>query len=103
MPRAVVWLGLILVAAQAAAGENWTQYRGPSGEGHSDSTGLPLEWSETNHVRWKTPIHDKGWSSPVIWGRQIWLTTAKADGTQMFAVCVDRSSGRIIHDRKIFD
>jgi hypothetical protein len=94
---------LALVAPIAAAGENWPQFRGPSGDGHSDSTGLPLSWSETENVAWKTPIHDRGWSSPVVWQDQIWLTTATADGHQMFAVCVDRQSGKIVHDLKIFD
>ena len=94
---------LALVAPVAAAGENWPQFRGPSGDGHSDATGLPLSWSETENVAWKTPIHDRGWSSPVVWQDQIWLTTATADGHQMFAVCVDRQSGKIVHDLKIFD
>ena len=96
---------LLLLGCQPVAGgtENWPQFRGPNGCGRSDSARVPTRWSESENVAWKTPIHDKGWSSPVVWGDQIWLTTAKADGTQMFAVCVDRSSGRIIHDRKIFD
>jgi outer membrane protein assembly factor BamB len=84
-------------------GENWPQFRGPDANGQSDSTGLPTTWSETEHVQWKTPIHDRGWSSPVIWGNQIWLTTAKEDGTQLFAVCVDKNSGKILHDIKLFD
>jgi outer membrane protein assembly factor BamB len=89
--------------AAAAAGENWPQYRGPHADGHSDATGLPLTWSEKENVVWKTAIHDKGWSSPVVWGDQVWMTTAKADGTQMFAVCVDRKSGEVLHDLKVFD
>jgi outer membrane protein assembly factor BamB len=94
---------IALLAPVAAAGENWPQFRGPSGDGHSDATGLPLSWSETENIAWKTPIHDRGWSSPVVWQDQIWLTTATADGHQMFAVCVDRESGKIVHDLKIFD
>ena len=72
-------------------------------DGHADAVGLPVTWSEKENVVWKTPIHDKGWSSPVIWGDQIWMTTAKADGTQMFAVCVDREDGRFDFDLKVFD
>jgi len=87
----------------ASAGENWPQFRGPGGDGHSDATGLPLKWSETENVAWKTPIHDRGWSSPVVWGNQIWVTTATADGRRLFAVCVDRRSGKIVHDVKLFD
>ena len=86
----------------AFAGENWPQYRGPHEDGHADAVGLPVTWSEKENVVWKTAIHDKGWSSPVIWGEQIWMTTAKADGTQMFAVCVDRKTA-IRFDLKVFD
>jgi outer membrane protein assembly factor BamB len=94
---------LLLVAHAALAGDNWPQLRGPHANGHSDATGLPTTWSETEHVKWKTPIHDRGWSSPVIWGNQIWMTTAKEDGTQLFAICVDKNMGRVLHDIKLFD
>jgi outer membrane protein assembly factor BamB len=86
-----------------AAGDNWPGFRGPDGNGLSDSTGLPITWSEKQNIVWKTAIHDKGWSSPVVWGDQVWLTTALEDGTQQFAVCVDRNSGKVIHDIKLFD
>ncbi len=62
----------------------------------------PLTWSETENIAWKTPIHDRGWSSPVIWGTQIWLTTATEDGKRLFAVCVDQDSGSVTHDVKVF-
>jgi outer membrane protein assembly factor BamB len=84
-------------------GENWPQFRGPDGQGHSDATRLPVTWSESEHIRWKTPIHDRGWSSPVVWGDQIWLTTATPEGTKLFAVCIDMATGRIVHDIKVFD
>ncbi|HEY2951923.1 MAG TPA: PQQ-binding-like beta-propeller repeat protein [Verrucomicrobiae bacterium] len=83
--------------------ENWPQFRGPNGDGHADTRGLPLNWSETNNVKWKTPIHGRSWSSPVIWGKQIWLTTATDDGKQLFAVCVDRDTGKIVQDLKVFE
>ena len=82
---------------------NWPQFRGPSGDGHALASNLPLTWSETNNIVWKTPIHDSGWSSPVIWGEQVWVTTATADGKTLFAVCVDRNSGKVVHDLKVFD
>ena len=94
---------ILAIVSPLAAGENWPQFRGPSGDGHSDATGLPLTWSETENVVWKTTIHDRGWSSPVVWQDQVWMTTATADGHQMFAVCVDRESGKIVHDIKVFD
>jgi outer membrane protein assembly factor BamB len=54
-------------------------------------------------VAWKTPIHDRGWSSPVIWGDQVWLTTATGDGHRLFAVCVDKDTGEVVHDVHVFD
>ena len=68
--------------AAGARGQQWNQFRGPNGDGMSEATGLPVEFGESSRVRWKTAIHDEGWSSPVIWGDQIWLTAACADGSQ---------------------
>lgn len=98
MRNAALFSAVVLWATLAAAGENWPQFRGPHGDGHSDATGLPLEWSETENVVWKTPIRGRGWSSPVIWGDQVWMTTATEDGRKMFALCVDRAGGKIVHD-----
>src|SRR5262245_37694073 len=54
----------------------WPQFRGPDGQGHSTEQGLPVEWSEQKNVAWKTPVPGRGWSSPVIGGGRVWLTTA---------------------------
>ena len=94
---------VLLLTVSIDAGENWPRYRGPSGDGMSAATGLPVEWSETEHAKWKTPIHSKAWSSPVIWDKQIWLTSATPDGTQLFALCVDRESGKIVRDLLVFE
>ena len=94
---------LAFLVATAFAGDNWPQFRGPAGDGHATARDLPVEWSESKNVRWKTEIHDKGWASPVIWNDQIWLTTAKADGTEMYVICVDRKSGKVLHDIKLFE
>jgi outer membrane protein assembly factor BamB len=94
---------LVALASSAGAGDNWPRFHGPNGDCRSDATGLPLKWSESENVVWKTSIHDKGWSSPVVWGKQVWMTTAREDGKEMFAVCVDRDTGKIVHDLKIFD
>jgi outer membrane protein assembly factor BamB len=94
---------VLLTSAIARAGDNWPEFRGPSGNGHSDAVGLPIRWGEAENIKWKMAIHDKGWSSPVIWGNQIWLTTATIDGKKLFAVCVDRESGKILHDLTLFE
>ncbi len=54
---------------------DWPQWRGPTGQGHAEGR-LPLTWSETENIAWKTPLPGRGWSSPVIEGNRVWLTTA---------------------------
>ncbi len=82
---------------------NWPDYRGPRRDGVSEVANLPLRWSETLNVRWKMLIHGRGWSSPVIWGKQVWLTTATEDGKVLSVLCIDRDSGQILLDRKLFE
>src|SRR5947209_6655397 len=96
-------LGLVFSLQTAQAVDNWPQFRGPTGDGVSDATGLPVTWSETENVKWKTPVHGKAWSSPVIWGDQVWMTTATPDGHELFAVCLDKQTGKIMYDLKLFD
>jgi outer membrane protein assembly factor BamB len=97
----------ILVTAigctMSLANEQWSQFRGPEGNGHINTTSLPLEWSENKNISWKTAIHDRGWSSPVIWNNQIWMTTATKNGKKIFAVCVDKETGKILYDIHVFD
>ena len=85
------------------ANEQWSQFRGPEGNGHINTTSVPLEWSEKKNISWKTAIHDRGWSSPVIWNNQIWMTTATKNGTKTFAICVDKVTGKILHNIHVFD
>ncbi|MEZ6072024.1 MAG: PQQ-binding-like beta-propeller repeat protein [Pirellulales bacterium] len=88
--------------APAVAQSNWPQFRGPDGQGHADAAQLPVTWSEDEHVTWKTPIPGTGWSSPVIWDGQIWMTTATDEGRSLRAVCVDSQSGEVLHDVEVF-
>ncbi|MBX3443321.1 MAG: PQQ-binding-like beta-propeller repeat protein [Planctomyces sp.] len=104
-------------AASAGADDDyWNQFRGPRGDGASTSTDLPTTFSEGSpEIDWKTPLPGRAWSSPVIWGRQIWLTNAPeiADGADgetridppivLSAVCLDLDSGRVVHDLPLFE
>ena len=85
------------------ANEQWSQFRGHFGNGIIKSTSAPINWSENTNIDWKTPIHDRGWSSPVIWNNQIWMTTATKEGNKMYAICVNKLSGKIEHDIHVFD
>lgn len=66
-----------LLAPIALAEQTWPQFRGPDGQGHTNEATLPLTWSESEHVAWKTPLPGRGWSSPVFADGRIWLTTAE--------------------------
>ena len=87
---------------------DWPDYRGPWHNGHvsapgeSKPLGLPIRWSEYENVKWKTPIPHRGWSTPVILGGQIWLTTATTNGQDFFAICVDAASGKTLLNEKLF-
>jgi outer membrane protein assembly factor BamB len=80
---------------------NWTHFRGTNLNGIAESENIPLKWDDSV-IKWKTEIHDKGHSSPVVYKNQIWLTTGKPDGKELYAVCFDFKTGKIIFDIKVF-
>ena len=91
-----------LILTLLAMAEDWPQFRGPGGQGHSSATDLPYEWSESTHVRWKSAVPGLGWSSPAIVGDRIWLTTATDNGYSLRALCLDRRTGRTLRDVEVF-
>ncbi len=99
-PRLALLLSLTVHAAFAA--DNWPQFRGPSGDGRSDASGLPTEFGEGKNVKWKAPVHGKAWSSPVVWGNQVWVTTATEDGKSLGVMCLDKETGKVLHDKELF-
>src|SRR5262245_40454168 len=105
----LLFLGLVLLAILGSTVRaDWPEFRGPCGDGHVSApgnlkpVGLPLHWSETNNIKWKTEIPHKGWSTPVVMGGQVWLTTATEDGHDFFAICVDAETGKIRFNEKLF-
>lgn len=98
----------LALLSEPAVRADWPEFRGPWGDGHASAPGdtkpigLPLRWSETNNVKWKTPIPERGWSTPVVLSGQVWLTTATVDGHDFFAICVDADTGRITFNEKLF-
>ena len=98
-----MWLSIILPLLSAGArGEEWPQFRGPKGQGHSTEHGLPLHWNETKNIVWKIPIEGKGWSSPVVKKKRIWLTTATEEGRSLRVICVDREKGQVLYNVEVF-
>jgi outer membrane protein assembly factor BamB len=96
--------GLVFSIARA----DWPEFRGPHGNGHvaaadgSEPIGLPLQWSESENVRWKRAIPHRGWSTPVIMNGRVWLTTATEDGHDFYTICLDAQTGEVVHNKKLF-
>ncbi len=100
-------ISFMLLFPSVVPAEDWPEFRGPFGNGHATAddakpAGLPLRWSEMENVRWKTPIPYSGWSTPVVMGGQIWLTTATENGHDFFVLCLDAQSGQVRFDQKLF-
>lgn len=87
---------------------DWPAFRGPRGDGHvsppgaTNLVGFPLRWSESENIKWKTEIPERGWSTPAVMGNQVWLTTATVDGHDFSVICVDAESGAIRLNKKLF-
>ena len=94
---------LLLLLFSSSDAHDWPDFRGPLRDGKSQATNLPLHWSENRNIRWKTPIPHRGWSSPVVRGDQIWLTTASEDGKEFFVFCLDRETGKVLFSRRLFE
>jgi outer membrane protein assembly factor BamB len=111
-----------LTAATQAA-DNWPQFRGPGASGVSDKGELPNSWSATDRIVWRTPIPGRGWSSPIVWGNRVFVTTAVKEDGELEAVkkglyfggnrpapkvmhrwvvlCLDLDSGKILWERNV--
>jgi outer membrane protein assembly factor BamB len=102
-------LALLLAAGTGLdARADWLEFRGPFGDGHvlapddNKTIGLPLHWSETKNIKWKTPIPFHGQSTPVIAGGKVWVTTATEEGTDLYVIAVDEASGKVLINEKVF-
>lgn len=99
---AMLCLSLLLPArsdsppAVAGAAAQWHQWRGPTGQGYSDDTRVPLTWGETENLLWKTPLPGKGNSTPVVWGDRIFLTASSPDGRERYLLCVGATDGKVL-------
>lgn len=101
--KAALLLAFALAFALAARAENWPRFRGPTGQGVSSEKNLPLEWSPEKGICWKTPITGEGWSSPIVWGDRVFVTTVTEAGTQGRVLALDRASGRVLWDQQVFE
>jgi outer membrane protein assembly factor BamB len=101
--RLALSLLLALTVFEARA-EDWPEFRGPTGQGHSSERGLPLEWSESRNVMWKTPVPGRGWSSPAVAGGRVWLTSAvrERNDASLRVLAYDVETGRETVNVEVF-
>lgn len=97
----ILMFALSLVFGNTIYAEDWMRFRGPNGQGISSETGLPLTWSAQENIAWKTPIPGKGWSSPIVYKKHVFLTTATEDGVSCRVICIDRRDGTIMWNREV--
>src|SRR5579885_2316726 len=100
-------LGFACLLALRAPGADWTEFRGPTGQGLSTETGLPVEWSPTKNVAWKVPLPGSGWSSPIVFQGRVYCTAAvpvngRPGDLSLRALCLDAASGKTLWDREVF-
>jgi outer membrane protein assembly factor BamB len=105
--RLLFW---VILAGSACQAEDWPEFRGPTGQGHSSATGLPVEWGPKKNVVWMTAVPGLGWSSPVVIGTRIYLTAAVAKGGErpgadrlLNVVALDAESGKVVWEKTVFE
>jgi outer membrane protein assembly factor BamB len=88
-----------------AADTDWPQFRGPTGQGLSAAKDVPVEWDASKNVAWKVEVPGSGWSSPVLAGGRIYLTSAVGEAgseATLHALCFDGKDGRLVWDTEVF-
>ena len=92
----------MLLMTVVGAAQNWPQFRGPNTQGHSAEKGVPLKWSATENIAWKTEIPGEAWSSPIVWGDRVFVTTATEGGVSCRVIALDRRTGAILWNKEVF-
>ncbi len=83
----------LCVAATVSAG-NWPGWRGPEGTGVSLDEDLPETWGANQNVRWRVALPGPGNSSPIAWGKRVFITQAIKSEKRRAVICFDRADGR---------
>ncbi len=99
--RAVLVPAILLMCLSLTTAEYWPGFRGPSRQGISTETALPMTWNATENVAWKTAIDGLGWSSPVVWGDRVFITSATEEGQSYRLICLDRKTGSVLWNNEI--
>lgn len=92
---------LWLVACESIRSENWPRFRGPSGQGISSETDLPVTWSKDENIKWTADLPGQGWSSPIVFEDHIFLTAATEEGVSCRVICINRQDGSIVWSKEV--
>jgi hypothetical protein len=95
-------LSLFFFAWTGARAEEWPCFRGPSHQGTSSESGLPLRWSGSENIAWKVDVPGRGWSSPIVWGDRVFVTSASDDGAACRVIAIDRRTGKTLWTTEVF-
>jgi len=90
-----------LLSFATVQAENWPGWRGPRDDGTSAEKDVPIKWSATENVLWKTPLPAPGNSTPIVWDDRIFVTQANKDGTERGLLCFDRIKGEKLWEKYI--
>ena len=92
----------MLFYATALRAENWPQFRGPTHQGISGEQTVPLHWSNSSNVLWRTAIPGESWSSPIVWGERVFVTSATENGQSCRVLSLDLKSGTVLWNKETF-
>jgi outer membrane protein assembly factor BamB len=97
------FLGIFFLCSIATTvhAENWPGFRGPTHQGISSEKNLPLHWNATSNVAWKMEVPGQGWSSPIVWGERLFLTTTTENGSRCYVLCFERESGKLLWNKQV--
>jgi outer membrane protein assembly factor BamB len=102
MKHTAYLLASFLLLAGVVNAQTWPQFRGPNTQGRSAETGLPLKWSGAENIIWKAELPGESWSSPVVWGNRVFVTTATDGGVSCRVIAIDRKTGAILWNKEVF-
>jgi outer membrane protein assembly factor BamB len=98
----IITIVFTLLLCVPAGAENWPQFRGPTGQGISTESDLPLKWSANQNVAWKASVPGEAWSSPIVWEDRVFVTTVTDEGTSCYVLCFAAASGEMLWDTFVF-
>ncbi|MBL9135968.1 MAG: PQQ-binding-like beta-propeller repeat protein [Verrucomicrobiales bacterium] len=96
----------LVLGRPVSAAQEWPQFRGPKGDGHSPAARVPLEWSDSKNVAWKVTVPGRGWSSPVLGDGRVYVTSAIPKGDDgalaLSLMALNADNGQVIWSTEVF-